>query len=87
MEYLGIMFDLFGVFRKSLFIIFLCVLCLVGPACGVWGKVCGNVEGKRIEKKPGEAGKSYPESLLSKSPVRRRGGVGERNLPDFPGSL
>lgn len=66
MEYLGIVFNLFWGFRN-----FLCVLSIVENVYGMWGKVCGNVEGKRIENKSREAGKSYLESLVCQPPVRR----------------
>ena len=48
------------------------------------GKVGENME-KMIEKKLRETGKSYLESLVYKSPVRR--GCGSRILTDFTGSL
>ena len=47
------------------------------------GKVGENME-KTIEKKLRETGKSYLESLVYKSPVRR--GCGSRILTDFTGS-
>lgn len=81
------MFNLFGGFtRKSSFLIFLCILSIVRNACGLWGKICGNVEGKRIENKPREAGKNYLESLVCKISVRRKG-VGEQISTDFTGWL
>ena len=57
---------------------------IVGKMYEVWGKAGENTE-KTIEKKLGEAGKSYLESLVCKSPVRR--GCGSRILTDFIVSL